>query len=109
MFKGEKKNYKILGICTAEVQHEIERKVVFSISKEAVKRGYKVFMFNAFTNMYVENAYQKGESSVYKLVIEELLDILVVMPEAIKNQSVVEEIISDALSMNLPVVVYDKE
>lgn len=109
MFKGKKKNYKILGICTAEVQNEIERKVVFSISKEAVKRGYKVFMFNAFTNMYVENAYQKGESSVYKLVNAELLDILVVMPEAIKNESVVEEIISDALSVNLPVVVFDKD
>lgn len=109
MFKGKNNNYRIIGICTAGIQNEIERRVVFSVSKEAVSRGYKVFMFNSFTNMFTENAYQKGESSVYKLVNAELLDALVIMPEAIKNDNIVDEIISDALSSKLPVIVYDKE
>ena len=109
MFRGVKKDYKIIGICTACVQNEIEKSVVFSISKEAVRLGYKVFMFSGFTDMYIENAYQKGESSVYKLVNPEMIDALIVMPEAIKKNYIVDEIIGDALSADLPVVVFDMD
>lgn len=109
MFKGTKRDYKIIGICSAEIQREIEKKVIFSISNEAIKNGYKILMFNTFADMYGDDSYEKGEVSVYKLINHDMIDALVVMPATIERDDVVSEIVSDAKDEGVPVFSFDQE
>lgn len=109
MFKGKKNNYKILGICSAEIQREIEKKVIFSISKYATQHGYKVMLFNTFGDMYSDLNFEIGERSVYKLVNHDLIDALIVMPATIERDDAVSEIVSDAKESGIPVFSFDQE
>lgn len=109
MFKGKNKDYKIIGICSAEIQREIEKNVVFSISKYAMERGYKILMFNSFGDMFSDMNFEIGERSVYKLVNHNLIDALVVMPAAIERDDVVSEIVNDAKEVGVPVFSFDQE
>lgn len=109
MFNGKKKDYKVLGICSAEIQREIEKRTVFSISEEAVKHGYKVLLFNTFSDLYADSGFEKGENSVYKLINYDMVDALVVMPATIENDDVVAEIVNDAKEAGVPVFSFDQE
>ncbi len=108
MFKSDNKEYKILGICAAGINFENVQNIVGSVSQAARERGYKVFIFNCFSDLFNDNAYSKGEGSVYRLINPRMLDALVILPESIKNDAAVEEIISRAKSDDIPVIIIDR-
>lgn len=108
MFKGERNNYKIIGICCAGIQTEGVRDIVMSISRKAAEHGYRVLLFTAFTDMYYDSVFTRGEESIYRLINPKLLDALVVLPISIKNDRVTESIISAAKSENIPVISVDE-
>lgn len=86
MFISDTAKYKIIGICTSCVQSDYVRDIVSSISRKGVKEGYKVLLFNTFCDLYHNISYNHGEASIFDLIIM-TLDVLIIMPEAIKRDS----------------------
>lgn len=109
MFKGKRNNYRIIGICCASIQSELVRDSAMSICREAEKRGYHIMIFNAFSDMFYDTVFAKGEASIYRLVNPKLLDALVVLPDSIKCDEVTQSIISSAKAENIPVISVDEK
>ncbi len=106
--KDDNKEYKILGICAAGVNFENVRNIVSAVCRAAEARGFRIFIFNPFSDLYNDTAYSKGEGSIFRLINPRLIDALVILPESIKNDKVVEAVIKGADGEGLPVFVIDR-
>ncbi|WP_295209951.1 GGDEF domain-containing protein [Ruminococcus sp.] len=108
MFNGEKKGHKIIGICVAGVQSDYVKDITMSICSRAKEKGYNVLLFNAFSDIYYDTAYTRGEASIYDLVSYKMLDALVILAESIKNEGVSNMIVRRARENGVPVISVDK-
>ena len=104
MFTSDTAKYKIIGICTSCVQSDYVRDIVSSISRKGVKEGYKVLLFNTFCDLYHNSSYNHGEASIFDLINYDILDVLIIMPEAIKRDSISNEISKRAHEHGVPVI-----
>lgn len=107
MFTSDTAKYKIIGICTSCVQSDYVREIVSSISRKGVKEGYKVLLFNTFCDLYHNSSYNHGEASIFDLINYDILDVLIIMPEAIKRSSISNEISKRAHEHGVPVICVD--
>lgn len=108
MFSGVRAEYKIIGVCVAGIQTDYVKEITMSVCRHAGKRGFNVLLFNSFTDMYYDNAYGRGEASIYDLISFKMLDALFILPESIKSDAVTNEIISRAKENGVPVISIDR-
>lgn len=108
MFKGKNADYKVLGLFGSRMPAEDVKIMVDSICRSAIDAGWRVMMFTTFYDLYSRSNETTGEASVYKL-INNILDAVVILPEAIKNDEITLSIISDAKVGGVPVITVDKE
>ncbi len=109
MYIGRFHKYKIAAICIAGIQDDHLAYISNTISDSLIKRGYKVLVFNSFTDFYYITTYTKGEASIYHLLNFDLIDVLIVMPETIKNNDTVSKIVNHARESGTPVICIDGE
>lgn len=103
------KQQKIIGIVAAAIQKEHINEVAMAVADEAIKRGYKVLVYATFYDLFHGNVFSVGESSVFKLMISDIPDALVLLPESIKNPDAFGEILADAKKLGIPLVCVDRE
>lgn len=108
MFKGDKTEHKVIGLCVAGIQLDYVRDVTMSISGCAHAKGYNVLLFNAFSDIYYDTAFTRGEASIYDLINYKMLDALVILAESIKNDKVSNMIVQRARENGVPVISVDK-
>ena len=108
MFIGNKAKHKIIGICTSSVQSDYVREIVSSISRNGINKGYKILLFNTFSDLYHNTAYMCGEASIFDLINYDILDVLIIMPEAIKRDNISREIKERASEHGVPVICVDR-
>lgn len=109
MYIGKFHKFKVAGICVAGIQDGHLSYIVNAASDALIKKGYKVLIFNSFSDFYNDSPFISGESSIYQLINFELLDVLVVFPETIKSTRITDEIIKQAAEHNTPVISVDGE
>lgn len=109
MFKGVRNEYKIIGICYSNITSEDVSNIVTSVCNTAIAEGYKIMLISSFTDLYYDNSDTRGEAAVFNLVNPEMLDALVILPEAIKSDKLVDRLIAYAKSFDLPTVVIDRD
>lgn len=107
MFTGKFHKYAVAGICISGIQEDHTTHMIKVISDALGKKGFKVMIFSAFTNMYKDTPYSKGEASIYHLLNLDVLDVLIIMPETIKSNWVCDTIIRYAQAAKVPVIVLD--
>ena len=109
MFKGVRSEYKILGICYSNISSEDVSNTVTSVCNAAMAEGYKIMLFSSFVDLYFDNSDTRGEAAVFELVNPDMLDALVILPESIKSDKLVDRLIAYAKSYDLPTVVIDRD
>lgn len=105
MVKGKDKDYRIASICTAGVQDEHHDHIITDLSHALIERGFKVLLYNSFSDFYFDTPYAKGEASIYHLVNFEITDVLIVFPEQIKNTWITDAIIRYARLNRCPTII----
>lgn len=103
------KKVKVLGICTASLHKEDVIDTVSAIVESCKKQGMKALILNAFSDMFKLDAFARHESSVYCLAGSSVVDAVVVMPEAIKNDAVSMPLIRRAKERGIPVISVDRK
>lgn len=93
MYIGKFHKYAVAGICLVGMQNDHAAHIVKVASDALIKKGFKVMIFNAFTDMFYDTPYSKGEASVYHLINLDIVDVLVIMPETIKSEWIIDTII----------------
>lgn len=107
MYIGKFHKYAVAGICLVGMQNDHAAHIVKVASDALIKKGFKVMIFNAFTDMFYDTPYSKGEASVYHLINLDIVDVLVIMPETIKSEWVTDTIIRYANAAKIPVIMLD--
>lgn len=107
MYVGRFHKYKIAAICISSIHEESLAHTTRSISDALVEKGYKVLIFSAFTDFYTVSPSTEGDISIFSLINHELIDVLIVLPETIKNPQITGEIIATAQKHGTPVITID--
>lgn len=102
------KDYKIIGLCITKLNEEAASEFASNLSKEAIAKGYRLFVFNSFRDFYRNDEYDTGAASIFKAINFDVLDALVVDVQAFHNTVIVDEIIGKAHERNIPVVVLNE-
>lgn len=96
--------YKIIGMCITKVNDEDNTNLTESLSVEAIKNGYRLFVFNSFRDFYYGNDYDRGSMSIYKAVNFDILDALIIDDRSFYDKTIPDELISKAKEHNIPVI-----
>lgn len=103
------KDYRIIGLCVTKLNEEGISNFAEKLSKEAIAKGYRLFIFNSFRDFYIGNEYDLGAKSVYKAINFDILDALVIDANCFYDKNLIDELVSAAKEKNLPVVVLNEE
>lgn len=99
--------YKIAVLCTAKVSETSGHTFISELGKQLAQRGYRLFVYSTCSDLYRNDPSSEGERSVFDLINYDITDILIVCDERIKSKETVEELIANARTRNIPVIVAD--
>lgn len=100
----------VIALCTASIQNQDVLESIYAFLREAKERGYYVLLFNANRNIQVKTPKAANEDNCYRvfdLIPYDMVDVVVMMPEAIGNMCAVRELCKAAKAHHCPVMAYD--
>ncbi len=100
--------YRFIGVCLSRIQENFENDFIHSLIKRAGEYGYKVIIYNSFSDFYYLERYDIGEKYVFDLIDYDLLDGLVILGETIKNEELLNSIVNKAHEKGIYTVSVDK-
>lgn len=95
---------KIIGVILSGAQDEATGEYLYYISERAKELNYKLLIFNTFTQLYGEDNPDDPAKSIYKIINYDILDGVIVLTETIKSQSVLDSIIFNTRTRNIPLI-----
>lgn len=100
---------RIIGVCLSMLPEEYRLQCVRALNKYAVQQGYRLFIFHSKTDFYLPlTPTDDGEMSIFQLIQYHMLDAMIVLPDTIKRDSVLQSIIDSCRSHNVPIISIDK-
>ncbi len=99
----DKKKYTI-GICITKIDDNSRADYMNKLHHLAGKHGYRLIVFNSFIDFYSVSPSDKGARSVFDIINFDIIDALVIHTNSFCDQTVVDEIISNAKNHNTPVI-----
>jgi diguanylate cyclase (GGDEF)-like protein len=106
--KVTKASAHMVGICLSRLHAESELNTYQALHAQLKSHGYHLLVFNTSVNLYDHDAYCIGEESVFSLVPFSLLEALIILPETLKQDHVVDSLISRAQAAHVPVITINK-
>lgn len=101
---------KLIGVCLSTIHEEDRYSFVTELNKHAVRSGYKLIVFNSCADLYDENAdTNKGSSAVFKLIPYDALSALVILPNIMYDDGIVDNVVKNCRKYGIPVVSVDKK
>ena len=100
---------KIIAICAANFYAEASRDMINSISKECEKKGFSVWVFNAFSDLNFEEINDLAKESIFDLMENTSFSAVVILTPTIQNEETIERIKKKALALHVPVISYEME
>ena len=98
---------RIVSLCTSRL-NEIENcRFITELNEGLAKKDSTLFIYNVSTDLYWDDSNIRAEASVFSLVDFDVTDVVIIMHEKIKNNTIAENIISEAHRHNVPVIVVD--
>lgn len=95
-------------MCLTRIQENQQNDFFHAVVSRACEYGYKVMVYNSFSDLYTGDRYDAGESRIFDLIPYDMLDGLIVMSETIKDETVLNKIISSAHEHGIYTVCVDK-
>lgn len=105
MYKGK----KVIGICSTGLDEKFHMKMIKRLFRELFNQDYCVIVFGMCSDLYFYSNSDRGEVAIFDLINYELLDGIIIFPETIKHNSVVENIVERAEDAGVFVVSVGKE
>ena len=97
--------YKIVALCMSRIQESFSHDFILEFSKVLRRAGYRLFVYNACSDLYNDESKNNGQRFTYDLIDYSVIDILVVYEDRIRNKTISDAIIAKGLQHNVPVIV----
>lgn len=105
MYKGR----RMVAICTAELDQKFKTRLLERVIRELNNREYYVIVFGSDSDMYRLNESDIADASVFDLVHFDLVDLVILFSETIKQQSISNHIVKRAHKAGVPVISVERE
>ena len=99
--------YKIIALCVAKVHEETGRKITESLNNIVKDRGYRLFVYSTYNELYWNSDEDEGEKDVFELIDFTRIDLLIYCDENIKSDKLFFKLKKRADDSGVPVMVYD--
>lgn len=101
---------KLIGVCLSTLYDEDRFNFIKELNKYAVNNGFRLFVFNSGNDLYEQNnKTTKGAASIFSLIPYEKLSAIIVCPNFIHNEKIINNIIKKSHENSVPVISIDKE
>lgn len=100
---------KIAALCTSRINDVQVNRFVNELNTTLVRAGFALLVYNINMDVYWEENFYPSEAAVYSLVDYDTTDVVIVMSEKIKSNTITGEIIAKAKAKGIPVIVVDGE
>jgi len=98
------KNRYTIGVCITKIDDNSRADYMHRLHRLAERDGYRLIVFNTLIDFYSVSPSDKGAKSVFDIINFDIIDALVIHTNSFCNQSVVDEIISNARNHGKPVI-----
>ncbi|MBQ8826160.1 MAG: substrate-binding domain-containing protein [Oscillospiraceae bacterium] len=95
------------AVCVSEAHKEDIQSILYPLSKKFSEKNFRITAFNCCNDLFNATAFNEAESCVFELIPYSSCDAVIIFAQYIKNEAILHNIISGALSDGLPVVVVD--
>ena len=101
--------YKIIAFCLSRIHDPSSHSLAEEINKALCGKGYRVFVYNTLSDLYWKSADEYGEASVFELMDFSVIDSVVIFNERLKNEEIINKIITRAKACDTPVILIDSQ
>ncbi|MBP5363672.1 MAG: GGDEF domain-containing protein [Ruminococcus sp.] len=98
---------KIISLCTTRLNDIDNVRYIIKLNDEIKKLDASLFIYNVNTDLYWSDENIRAESAVFGLIDFDITDVVILMYERIKNETISDQIIRKAQSHNVPVIMVD--
>lgn len=99
-----KNDSRILAVVCAYAHDESNADYLSGIAAYAEKDGYKLLVFNSFTDFGLDDSPENPMKSIYRIMNYDILDGIILLTESIKSPEVITQVMLHAKERNIPVV-----
>lgn len=96
---------KIIALCLSKVSTPDCHSIISELNNQLCDDGYRVFVYATSTDLYWNTPSEIGESSIFGLIDFDMIDVLVVLYEMIKNRKISDGLIAKAREKGIPVFI----
>lgn len=96
---------KIIAVCVARIQDDITNNYITALNDVVSKVGYGVLVYNTSTVLETDNSSMDSRFYIYSLMDFSVIDVVIIHEETIRNEMVIQKIIQNAKSCNVPVII----
>ena len=93
----------IVALCLPRIHEETNHQFITRLSSCITENGGRVMVFSTQSDLYYNVQDEQGEKAVFELINYDITDAVVIHDEVIKDQQVIQSIISKAKAHNIPV------
>ncbi|MGN1339147.1 MAG: diguanylate cyclase domain-containing protein [Oscillospiraceae bacterium] len=98
----------LIGFCCSLINKEPVKPVIDNLAQLLKESGkYKMLVFQCFEDICVDDQNARGGASIFRLINYYMLDAMIIMPETIKDSSVIAEIAGNCRRNNVPLISVD--
>ncbi len=100
----------LIGVCLSTLYNEDRYNFVKKLNKYAVDNGYRLIIFNSVSDLYERfNKNNEGASSVFRLIPYKMLSAMIIFPNFIHNEEIIDVVLRKCDRYGIPVISIDKE
>jgi len=100
---------KIIGLCVARIQDDATNEFITMLNQVLSPEGYSIFVYNTCSAVSDDPYEMVSQMYIYDFMDYDLLDVVIVYEEVIRNQMVSDELIKRAKDHNMPVIVIGEQ
>ncbi len=100
---------RVIGVCVTKIHERARAEVIQRLFKAASAVDTKLIVFNSVVDFYKPEACESGAKAIYNMMNYDILDGIIVFAEHFYNGAIMEDILEDAKSHGVPVVVVERE
>ncbi|MBQ5319057.1 MAG: GGDEF domain-containing protein [Oscillospiraceae bacterium] len=97
-------NRKIAALCLSKVQNSVCNQLVAALNECMKKINFGLMVLNTCSDLYHQGVVSAGEASIFELLNNDIIDIIIIYEEQLKQENVVGSILKRASQNNVPVI-----
>ena len=98
-------NRKVAALCLSKVHLATCNELVAAINESLKKINFGLLVMNTCSDLFHQDAVAKGEASVFELLRNDIIDVIIIYEEQLKQNELLNSIIKNAEQDGVPVII----